>query len=171
MREKEEEKWGREGIVSLSLLFPFLPLLPTPSFHLPLLPPPSPCSSSFALPPSLPSPSFSSHLQDSKDGPEIVHELVVYKNDYDMYELLIKLDKEGHYVGSVTYEGVRIGPPQFSIISLSGEAVPEFTLRVTCLSFHQFPSGCISPLVHPMNLSFGLKMKAKLSKGFLMVCL
>jgi hypothetical protein len=46
---------------------------------------------------------------------------VVYKNDFDMYELLIKLDEEGHYVGTVDYEGVRIGPPHFTIISLSGE--------------------------------------------------
>lgn len=57
--------------------------------------------------------------KDSKDGEGIRHEPVVYKNDYDMYEILIKLDKEGHYVGSLEYEGVRIGPPHFTIICLS----------------------------------------------------
>ena len=45
---------------------------------------------------------------------------MVYKNDYDCYELLIKLDQEGHYVGKVTYQGLRLGPPKFTIISLSG---------------------------------------------------
>lgn len=58
--------------------------------------------------------------QDSEYGDEIFHELVVYKNDFDCYELLIKLDEEGHYVGRVTYEGVIIGPPKFTIISLAG---------------------------------------------------
>ncbi len=41
--------------------------------------------------------------------------------DYGRYDLLIKLDREGHYVGWVKYRGVRIGPPKFTIISLSGE--------------------------------------------------
>ena len=67
--------------------------------------------------------SISGHVvfQDSEDGDEICHELVVYKNDFECYELLIKLDEEGHYVGKVSYEGVRIGPPRFTIISLSGK--------------------------------------------------
>ena len=74
-------------------------------------------------------------LQDSEDGDEIYHELVVYKNDLDCdcYELLIKLDEEGHYVGRISYEGVRIGPPKFTIISLSGKADISHTLQLKFL--------------------------------------
>lgn len=60
-------------------------------------------------------------LQDSTTGQEVIHELVVYKTDYGHYELLIKMDIEGHYVGWVKYQGVKIGPPKFTIISLSGD--------------------------------------------------
>ena len=48
---------------------------------------------------------------------------MVYKTDFDCYELLIKMDTEGHYVGWVKYRGVKIGPPKFTIISLSGEII------------------------------------------------
>lgn len=88
--------------------------------------------------------------QDSEYGDEIFHELVVYKNDFDCYELLIKLDEEGHYVGRVTYEGVRIGPPKFTIISLSGkmsvcQSVCHVVVFLNCNAFmvdlcHQCPS-------------------------------
>ena len=55
-------------------------------------------------------------------GEIIRHEFVAYKNDSnsDYYELLLKLDKEGHYVGCVKYNGCRLGPPHFTILSLSG---------------------------------------------------
>ena len=54
----------------------------------------------------------------------IMNSMVVYKNDldYNCYELLIKLDEKDHYVGRISYEGVRIGPTKFTIISLSGKA-------------------------------------------------
>ncbi len=46
---------------------------------------------------------------------------MAYKNDNSCYELLLKLDEEGHYVGCVKYAGNRLGPPYFTILSLSGE--------------------------------------------------
>ncbi len=49
------------------------------------------------------------------------HELNVSENDYGRYDLLIKMDREGHYVGWMKYQGVRIGLPKFEIICLSGK--------------------------------------------------
>ena len=37
------------------------------------------------------------------------------------YELLLKVEEPGHYVGCVKYEGQAIGPSCISIICLSGE--------------------------------------------------
>lgn len=48
------------------------------------------------------------------------HEFVVYKNDQNHYEFLIKVDGEGHYVGWVKYSGMVVGPESFTILSLSG---------------------------------------------------
>ncbi len=37
------------------------------------------------------------------------------------YEILLKVESPGHYVGCVKYEGAVIGPTSLNIISLSGE--------------------------------------------------
>ena len=37
------------------------------------------------------------------------------------YEILLKVELPGHYVGCVKYEGAVIGPMSLNIISLSGE--------------------------------------------------
>ena len=65
-------------------------------------------------------------IQGSETGEKIYHELVVYRTDNGNYELLIKMDREGHYVGWVKYQGIRVGLPKFTIISLSGEIVIPF---------------------------------------------
>ena len=37
------------------------------------------------------------------------------------YEILLKVESPGHYVGCVKYEGAVIGPSSLNIISLCGE--------------------------------------------------
>ena len=72
-------------------------------------------------------------LQDCVSGDVIEHEFVAYKNDSNCYELLLKVDEEGHYVGCVKYAGNRLGPPYFTILSLSGEIIANSLSQTTCV--------------------------------------
>lgn len=45
---------------------------------------------------------------------------VVEHDGPSAYELLLKVEERGHYVGCVKYLGQKIGPPILTIICLSG---------------------------------------------------
>lgn len=67
---------------------------------------------------------FSFLLSFPQDGPQgdvINPECVVDRISPSHFELLLKVEEEGHYVGCVKYQGQRIGPPSFTIICLTGK--------------------------------------------------
>lgn len=55
------------------------------------------------------------------DGELINTECVVDKMEDMSYELLVKMEREGHYITRVVYNGQNIGPANgFTIICLTG---------------------------------------------------
>ncbi len=48
------------------------------------------------------------------------------------YELLLKIENRGHYVGCVKYREQKIGPPSFTVICLSGGYMYMYILREAC---------------------------------------
>ncbi len=63
---------------------------------------------------------FLSFPQNGPNGEVINPECVVEQVDSSRYDLLLKVEDNGHYVGCVKYQDQRIGPPNFTIICLSG---------------------------------------------------
>ena len=61
--------------------------------------------------------------QGGPSGELINPECVVDLAGTNRYEILLKVEEPGHYVGCVKYEGQTIGPPCITIICLSGELV------------------------------------------------
>lgn len=54
------------------------------------------------------------------EGELINPQCISEKQDASVYEVRLKLNERGHYVGCIKYDGRRIGPPSFTIICLSG---------------------------------------------------
>jgi len=53
------------------------------------------------------------------EGELINPQCISEKQDASVYEVRLKLNERGHYVGCIKYDGRRIGPPSFTIICLS----------------------------------------------------
>ena len=60
------------------------------------------------------------HVQNSVEGELINTQCVSEKQTATVYEVRLRVNEKGHYVGCVKYDGKRIGPPSFTIICLSG---------------------------------------------------
>ena len=59
-------------------------------------------------------------IQGGSNGEVVDTECVVQQDGPSAYEILLKVEERGHYVGCVKYQGQTIGPPTFTIICLSG---------------------------------------------------
>ena len=64
-------------------------------------------------------------VQGGPSGELINPECVVDLAGANRYEILLKVEESGHYVGSVKYHGQTIGPPCITIICLSGETLSD----------------------------------------------
>ena len=60
-------------------------------------------------------------FQGGVNGEIINPECVIDRVGGNQYEILLKVEQPGHYVGCIKYEGNVIGPQSITIISLSGK--------------------------------------------------
>ena len=70
---------------------------------------------------------YCAFVQGGASGEMINPECVVDEIRSNSYEVLLKVEEPGYYVGCVKYQGSVIGPPSISVISLSGQHHQEYT--------------------------------------------
>ena len=61
------------------------------------------------------------NLQNGPTGPMVNPEFFADQNTTSKYELFLKVEEVGYYVGRVKYSGQIIGPQWFTLISLTGK--------------------------------------------------
>ena len=61
------------------------------------------------------------NLQSSPEGPLVNPEFFADRDASSKYELYLKVEEAGYYMGRVKYSDQRIGPKWFGLISLTGK--------------------------------------------------